>query len=157
VRDLLSRYIQQRILFYRVNDPARLGQVRSETERLKTELWSAVAGPAAAAPNPVNVLAVSGMNDVLNSESRTDAAWRRHVPITAWVLMGLIAFAGNLLLGASEKRKGAAILVVLPVVISIPFYLIANLDSARAGLIRVAPVNLIAHAQSMRPTPGPKS
>jgi hypothetical protein len=71
----------------------------------------AVAGPAAAAPNAVNALAMSGMNDILNSESHTDAAWRRHVLVTARVLMGLIAFAGNLLLGASAKRKGPAILI----------------------------------------------
>jgi hypothetical protein len=32
-----------------------------------------------------------------------------------------------------------------------PFFLIADIDSPRAGLIRVVPVNLIAHAQSMGP------
>jgi hypothetical protein len=153
VRDLLSRYVQQRILFYQVNDPARLRQIRSETERLETKLWSAVVGSATAAPTPVTALAVSGMNDVLNSEAHTDAAWRRHVPVAAWDLMGLIAFSANLLLGASAKRKGPGILVVLPLVMSIPAFLIANIDSPRAGLIRVTPVDLIAHAQSLRPKP----
>jgi hypothetical protein len=63
----------------------------------------------------------------------------------------LIAIAGNLLLGLSEKRRSAATLVILPVIVSIPFFLIADIDSPRAGVIRVVPVNLIAHAQSMNP------
>lgn len=151
VRDLLSRYIQQRILFYQANDPGRLRRIRSETERLEAELWSAVVGSATAAPTAVIALAVSGMSDVLNSEAHADAAWRRHVPVAAWYLMGLIAFSANLLLGASAKRKGPGILVVLPLVMSIPVFLIASIDSPRAGFIRVTPVDLVAHAQSLRP------
>ena len=150
VRDLLGRYVQQRI-FYEVDDPKQLEQIRAATERLKTELWSAVTGPAASTPTPITALAVTGMNDVLNSEIHTDEAWRFHIPTAAWLLMLLIAIAGNLLLGLSEKRRSAATLVILPVIISIPFFLIADIDSPRAGLIRVVPVNLIAHAQSMRP------
>ena len=52
VRDLLGRYVQQRVLFYEVDDPKQLEQIRSATERLKTELWSAVTGPAASTPTP---------------------------------------------------------------------------------------------------------
>jgi len=151
VRDLLGRYVQQRILFYEVDDPKQLEQIRSATERLKTELWSAVTGPAASTPTPITALAVTGMNDVLNSETHTDEAWRFHIPAAAWLLMLLIAIAGNLLLGLCEKRRSAVTLVILPVIVSIPFFLIADIDSPRAGVIRVNPVNLIAHAQSMRP------
>jgi cytochrome bd-type quinol oxidase subunit 1 len=152
-RDLLGRYARQRILFYQVDDPARLAAILAETERLKTELWSVVAGPAASAANPITALVVSGMNDVLNSESRTLAAWRYHIPSATWLLMLLIAFAGNLMFGYGESRRSAAILVILPVIISIPFYLIADIDSPRAGLIRIVPVNLIEHAKSLRPKP----
>ena len=151
VHDLLGRYVQQRILFYEVDDPKQLERIRSDTERLKTELWSAVTGVAAAAPTPITALAVTGMNDVLNSEIHTDEAWRFHIPAAAWLLMLLIAIAGNLLLGLSEKRRSAATLVILPVIVSIPLFLIADIDSPRAGLIRVVPANLIADARLMRP------
>src|SRR5215472_3980669 len=104
-----GRYLQQRILFYEVDDPKQLD---SATERLKTELWSAVTGPAASTPTPITALTVTGMNDVLNSEIHTDEAWRFHVPAAAWLLMLLIAIAGNLLLGLSEKRRSAATLHV---------------------------------------------
>jgi len=36
-------------------------------------------------------------------------------------------------------------------IVSIPFFLLVDIDSPRAGVIRVVPVNLIAHAQSMSP------
>lgn len=157
VRDALSRYIQDRIRFYQARDPDRLRRIRSDTARLEAELWSAVAGPATKTPTPVNALAVSGMNDVLNSESRTDAAWRRHVPVMAWSLMGLIAFAGNLLLGASERRKSGAILLVLPLIIAIPVFLIADVDNPRAGVTSVQPTNLITHAQALRPALRPET
>ena len=65
--------------------------------------------------------------------------------------MLLIAIAGNLLLGLSEKRRSAATLVILRVILLIPFALIANIDSPRAGIIRAVPANLIADDQLMRP------
>jgi hypothetical protein len=152
VRTLLVGYAEQRIQWYRVSDPVRVAPIQSETTRLQTELWAAVAGAANAAPgSPTVALAVSGMNDVLNAQSFAAAASRNHIPIGAWVLMLLIAFAGNLLLGAHEQRGSAAILVVLPVVVSVPFLLIADIDSPRAGIIRVPPTNLIVLARSLKP------
>jgi len=67
-----------------VDDPKQLD---SATERLKTELWSAVTGPAASTPTPITALAAIGMNDVLNSEMHTDEAWRVRVPAAAWLLL----------------------------------------------------------------------
>ena len=63
---------------------------------------------AALTPTPITALAVTGMNDVLNSEIHTDEASRFHIPAAACLLMLLIAIAGNLLLGLSEKRRSTA-------------------------------------------------
>ncbi|NEX93644.1 hypothetical protein [Caulobacter sp. 17J65-9] len=157
VRDLLVRYTGQRILFHRESDPARLDRIDAETARLQRQMWSAVAGPAEAAPTPVAALVVSGMNDVLNAQGYTGAAWRNHIPIGAWGLMLLMAFASNVLLGAVEHRKGTRILAILPVIVSVPFLLIADIDSPRAGIIRVQPVNLVAFVRSLPPPSSPKS
>jgi len=40
---------------------------------------------------------------------------------------------------------------VLPLIASISFFLIADIDSPRGGAIRVRPQNLEALAQSLRP------
>jgi len=47
------------------------------------------------------------------------------------------------------KRKGI-LLLVLPLIVSISFFLIADIDSPRGGLIRVNPQNLISLVESLR-------
>lgn len=149
---LLKNYLDQRLLFYQIHDEHRLQQINAATSQLQSELWAAVRMPASAQPTPVNALAVSGMNDVLNSQGYTQAAWWNRIPIAAWGLMAAIAICANLLTGYSAHRaKGQAILFwILPLVVSISFLLIADIDSPRGGLIHVSPQNLLALAQSLR-------
>ena len=107
--------------------------------------------PAAASqPTPIITLVVSGMNDVINAQGFTQAAWWNRIPLGAWAMMALMAVSCNLLVGYSERRKGEKLLFILPLVISVAFFLIADLDSPRGGVIRVHPQNLLAAAQTMK-------
>ena len=90
------------------------------------------------------------MNDVLNSQAYTQAAWWDRIPIEAWGLMGLITISCNLLIGYNERRKRVVLLVVLPVIVSVSFLLIADIDSPQGGIIRVPPQNLISLSQSIK-------
>ena len=148
VRALLRRYLDERIAFYLASE-RREDQIGADTAKLQAELWSAVMHAAAAQPTPVVALAVAGMNDVLNAQGYTQASWRNRIPIAAWSLLGLIAVSCSLLLGYGERRTSALVLLVLPVVISISFFLIADIDSPRGGVIRVLPQNLMSLAQLM--------
>ena len=64
--------------------------------------------------------------------------------------MGLIAFFSNMLLGYRERRTSGLALLILPVIASIAFFLIADIDSPRGGVIQVAPQNLISVSQFMK-------
>jgi len=145
VSSLLEKYVSQRIAFYTgaasgaVEDPARL----------ETEMWLPVVHAATTQANPVTALAASGMNDVLNTKGFTQAAWANRIPNAAWVMMGLIAIFANLLLGYRERSTGVLALMVVPVVTSVAFFLIADIDSPRGGVIHVTPNNLMAVAQTM--------
>jgi hypothetical protein len=150
VRKLLSGYLDQRILFYVTRDQARIRQIDADTAKLQADLWSAISRVAAAHPTPVLVLAASGMNDVLNSQGYTQAAWANRIPVAAWGLMGLIAISCNFLIGYGDHRSRALILSILPVIVSISFFLIADIDSPRGGVINVLPQNLIATSQFMK-------
>jgi hypothetical protein len=151
VRELLGRYLDQRIAFYLSHDANLAGQEDAKVAKLQSALWSNIPPAANAQPtSPVIALAVSGMNDVLNSQSRTQAAWWNRIPIAAWSLMGLIAISCNLLLGYGERRRGARLLLILPAVVSISFLLIADIDSPRGGIIRVLPHSLIALSRSIK-------
>jgi hypothetical protein len=150
VRELLRRYLDQRIASYLSPKEREIGQTDTEGAKLQAALWSAILPAANARPTPVTALVVSGMNDVLNSEGYTQAAWWNRIPIAAWGLMGLIAIASNLLLGYGERQKGSLLLLVLPLIVSMSFLLIADIDSPRGGIIRLLPHNLIALSHSIK-------
>ena len=149
VRTLLRKYLELRVLFYRSRSAS--GQINQDTTRLQTEMWAAVQAPAVARPTPLNALAVSGMNDVLNSQGYTQAAWWNRIPVAAWTLMILIAGCSNLLVGYGERSALARgpLLFVLPLVVSISFLLIADIDSPSGGLIKIAPQNLESLSRSL--------
>jgi hypothetical protein len=148
---LLRNYLDQRVLFYQTRDQRMLRQIDTSTAQLKADLWSAVQAPAAAQPTPIVALAVWGMNEVLNSQGYTQAAWWNRIPIAAWGLMGAIGICCNLLIGYGVRRgePKAILLLVLPLVVSISLFLIADIDSPRGGFIHVAPQNLLSLAQSL--------
>jgi len=149
VRTLLRKYLELRILFYRARNAPR--QINQDTTRLQAEMWAAVQAPAVVRPTPLNALAVSGMNDVLNSQGYTQAAWWNRIPVAAWTLMILIAGCSNLLVGYGERSALARspLLFILPLVVSISFLLIADIDSPSGGLIKIAPQNLESLSRSL--------
>src|SRR5271157_3836282 len=153
MRALLKSYLDQRVLFYSSRDGLQLGQIDAATAKLQTELWSAVEVPAVAQPTPVVALAVAGMNDVLNSQGYTQAAWWNRIPPSAWGLMVGIAIFANVLIGYSARNPKAEsiLLLVLPLIVSIAFLLIADIESPRGGLIHVHPQNLLSLSQSLHP------
>jgi hypothetical protein len=149
VRQLLTQYLDQRVLFYTTRDPRRLQSIDSETTRLQTEMWSIVQGAANANPSAPIALAVSGMNDVLNRQGYTQAAWWNRIPVGAWSLMVTLAVACSLLIGYGARRKEVMLFTILPFLVSIAFFLIADIDSPRRGVIRVHPQNLISLSESL--------
>jgi hypothetical protein len=71
VHELLMQYLDQSILFYTVRDATQLQHIGSATDQIQNELWSVVQARAETQPNAIVGLAVSGMNDVLNSQGYT--------------------------------------------------------------------------------------
>jgi hypothetical protein len=148
---LLRSYLDQRIAFYQTRDPRELQVVNATTAKLQEDLWNTVQAPAGANPTPVVALAVSGMNDVLNTQGYTQAAWWNRIPIAAWGLMVAIALCCTVLIGYSARRAEprAIRFLILPLVVAISFLLIADIDSPRGGIIRVRPQNLSSLAESL--------
>jgi len=150
VRGLLKQYLQQRVLFYQASDNRQLQEIATYTARLQDDLWVAVRVPASATPTPIVALVLAGMNDVLNSEGYTQAAWWNRIPTAAWALMLAIAICCNLLLGYSShgSERRAIMFMVLPLLVSTAFLLIADIDTPSGGVIRVRPQNLIRLVES---------
>jgi len=151
LRPLLKSYAQQRILFYTIHDDRSLVEINARTAKLQAEMWSAVLAPAAATPTPIVGLAVSGMNDVLNAQGYTQAAWWNRIPTSAWCLMVVIAICCNCLVGYGSRSASTAsrLLYIFPLFISVALAFIADIDCPRHGIIRVHPQNLISLAGSL--------
>ena len=151
VRALLAKYLDLRVSFYRTRNQPELQRINADTGQLQAEMWSAVQTPALAQPTPVLALAVAGMNDVLNSQGYTQAAWWNRIPTSAWGLMIAIAICCNLQVGygARGARVKNTVLLILPLFVSIAFLLIADIDSPRGGMIHVPPQNLLSLSQSL--------
>ncbi len=152
-RAALDDYLTQRIQFHEFHDGAQLARIESKKAVLQSERWRTVEAPAKERRDAVLSLTASGMNDVLNSEGYTQAAWWHRIPTPARFLMMLIAFISQLLVGFGGSRLKAEpeLLFILPVSVSISFMLIADIDGPRGGVIRVLPYNLIAVQASLQP------
>jgi len=149
VRSLLKNYLDLRIRTYRTRSREQLREMDAQTARLQSQLWSAVAVPANAQQSLMVLLVVAGMNDVLNSQGYTQAAWWNRIPTGAWILMSTISFFCNFLIGYSARQRGLLLYLILPIALSVSLFLIAEIDSPRSGLIRVHPQNLEALAKSL--------
>jgi F0F1-type ATP synthase membrane subunit c/vacuolar-type H+-ATPase subunit K len=152
VRTLLKQYLEQRIQFYEARWPRDLPRVNAKTAQLQTDLWNAVRPEAQTDHSAVEALAVAGMNDVLNSQGYTQAAWWNRIPVAAWGLMWMIAICCNAMIGyfIHPTKRHWVRPVVMPLVVAVSFFLIADIDSPRRGIIRVIPQNLISLQNSLR-------
>ena len=145
VKALLKKYLDQRLQFYR----ERASVTMEDTVRLQTELWSALRPAIAEVPPPLMGVLVTGMNDLVNAQRSTQAAWLNRIPIAAWALMAAIAIGCCLLIGYRSRRRDWLAFLIVPLSASLCFFLIADLDSPQGGVIRVVPQNLIVLAQSL--------
>jgi hypothetical protein len=152
LRPLLRTYLDLRILFYTSRDEERVRETDAHTARLQGEMWAVVRDAARAEPTPTTALAVASINDVLNAQGYTQAAWWNRIPVQAWALMVAIAVCSCVLVGYGTRnaRSEAFMLPVLPLVVAIAFLLIADIESPRSGTISVSAQNLAALAQSLR-------
>ncbi len=149
LRNLLAQYLDLRIRFYTSHELQPLKGINEQTARVQNEMWSEVQRAALAQPNAVSALAVSGMNDVLNRQGYTQAAWWNRIPLGAWCLMIGISMCASVLTGYSAHSRRSGFLIIMPLLVAIAFFFIADIDSPRLGIIHVAPQNLISLSESL--------
>lgn len=145
-KELLKQYLDQRILFYSRQSPEIVAKIIKQTDELQQALWNEILPHGRTQQTPIIALVVSGMNDVLNAQGYVQAAWWNRIPNTAWTLMASIAICANLLVGfgARNFKKNVGLLVIFPFITALSFFLIADIDSPRGGVIRIEPKNLLA-------------
>ncbi|HXJ77387.1 MAG TPA: hypothetical protein VMS64_01790 [Candidatus Methylomirabilis sp.] len=149
VQTLLKRYLDHRMLFYTTGSPGPASAIAADTVQLQSELWSTLRRAIVAVPAPLMGVLVSGMNDVINSQRSSQAAWLNRIPAAAWALMMIIGTGCCWLMGYRARRTDWLAFLIVPIAVSVCFFLIADLDSPRGGAIRVTPQNLSSLSQSL--------
>jgi hypothetical protein len=150
VRALLREYLAQRIVFYTERRRAALRDNDVATAEVQNRLWATIMPAVNAEPTPPHALVAAGMNDVLNRQGYTQAAWLNRVPVAAWILMMAIALFSNILLGYRTRGRARVMFLILPIALSISFFLISDIDAPRSGVILVHPQNLDILANSLK-------
>jgi hypothetical protein len=82
-RELLKKYLDLRIAFYEEGNAHRVAEIDQQTASVQGDPWSAVLPAAASQPTQIMALVVSGMNDVINAQGYTPAAWWNRIPVGA--------------------------------------------------------------------------
>ena len=157
VKGLLKEYLDQRILFYSKQDHETARQITQRTIALENAMWNELLPVARTQSTPTIALAISGMNDVINSQGYTQAAWWNRIPTAAWWLMVAIAIGANMLVGfgARNFKRNVGLFMIFPIMIAISFFLIADIDSPRGGVIRIDPRNLLDLKHNMNSVQSP--
>lgn len=145
-RALLGAFADQRIAFYSGEGVSNA----KDTARTTDALWAAIAPNIAANQTAVTSLVAAGMNDVLNAEGYTTAAWRNRLPVEVWLLLIGLAACCNFLIGFGAERLSSATHAILPLTASLAILLIADVEGPHNGFVRVHPVNLIDAAEVIR-------
>jgi len=152
-RDLIRKYASLRVAFFSAQRDDELARLQTETARLQEQMWEAVSRPATDQPTPLVALAVSGMNEVIDSEGRSRGAWANRLPDAVWGLLLIIAVGASLLFGVGRTRIPAVISTALPLAIAVGLFLIAEIDSPRGGVVRVPPDNLVLTMDAIAASP----
>lgn len=150
IKSLLKSYLDKRILHYASRDKDEIANINSATAQIQNQLWAAAIAPVKAQPTPVTALVLAGMNDLLNAQGYAQAAWWNRIPASAWILLVTISIFCNLLIGYGVKLKSELLFLILPIVLSISLFLIADIDSPRRGVIHIRAQNLESLAESLK-------
>ena len=150
IRSLLKEYLESRIQYYASRNAEAVADSSAATMRLQNQLWTAAVVPVQAQPTSVTALVLTGMNDVLNAQGYAQAAWWNRIPAAAWILLITISVFCNLLIGYGVRLKSELLFLILPIVLSISFFLIADIDSPRRGVIHIRAQNLESLADTLK-------
>lgn len=151
LKQLLRNYLDLRIEHYSARHAEDLKDIDARTAQAQADLWAAVLPAARTHQTPMVALVVEGMNDVLNSQGYAQAAAWNRIPRAAWVLMFAIAAFSCALtgMGARDAPRERFLLFILPLVVSVSLFMIADIDSPNGGVIRIQPQNLLSLAATL--------
>lgn len=135
----LADYLEARIQFYELSTEAAHQHWKQRSEELQFKLWHLAVEQAQAEPTSIDASVLDAYAAIYQTLHRTQFNWRHHIPIYGWWALLASAFLANALIGYNIRGiKGENwLIILLPLLTTGAFYLIAEIDMPGAGIIRV--------------------
>ena len=142
IAELLRRYADVRLDFYRAADDRTLAKAIADTESLQVQLWSRADLLAEKYPtsNPVTLF-VQALNDTIDLHARRLVVQDDHVPPTVLAVLFLATIAAMALVGYGcglFGRRNFVVTTLLTVIVAAVTFVILDLDRPRRGFLRVS-------------------
>ncbi|MGN5575229.1 hypothetical protein [Enterobacter sp. Lyrl_3] len=148
-QELLRQYLDQRIHFFRDSSLQGGRSWNQLSEDSQQKLWLLAVSEATHSTLPVMDTLLTAYSELRVSQQQTTAVSQRKLPDTAWLVIIAFAMAACCLTGRLQRQGHS--LLVLPVMISLSLFLIAEIDTPGEGIIRVIPDDLEHAAFTLPP------
>lgn len=150
-QQLLREYVDVRL--EGVAQPDKLAQAIARSEELHNRLWTVAVTAAEKDRTAITGLFIQSLNEVIDLHAtRIMAGVRSRVPAVIWIVLFLLLVLGMTMIGyhvglTNSRRSIAVIIVVLG--FSSVLYVIADLDRAGQGMLRVSQQSMVDLRRSM--------
>jgi hypothetical protein len=148
---LLREYVDVRI---RGVQDGKVEEAIKRSEELQELLWVEAVTAAESKPGPIIGLYIQSLNETIDMHSkRIQVALRNRIPFIIWLGLFALALLGMSSVGyhagLAETRRSPAMLVLILAFAGV-FLLIADLDRAHEGLLKVSQQAMIDVQRSMK-------
>jgi hypothetical protein len=137
-RVLLRQYTDARLDYSRAerDEEARRAALEQAT-KIQRELWQIAKSAVEQRPTLFTSLFIQELNETIDLNERRLAAQQNRLPRAMWFVLLSLSALTCLLVGLTQRPLVIPALMVMPLMISIVFAVIADLDTSKSGLINV--------------------
>lgn len=146
LRPLLESYLNDRINFFNpevVDEPL---SYREKSFIMQLSIWNKIIQEQKNIDSRDHHKLMDVYSHLYETLLQTEASWENQIPIAAWVLLFICAIVACVLIGYDLRgvkgKNGLPIFV--PLLISLSFFIIAEIDTPATGFIEVTPDNLVS-------------
>lgn len=141
---MLQEYLKLRIDFFSATDAAQRQQARIDSVRLQSRMWLWLSERVRTDPSLVHQSVLDACDALYESQQKTLSSWRAQIPLPAWVMALLFAWCSSFLIGYTVHgvRGNTALVIIVPGLVAVSLYVIAQIDIPGEGLIHVLPDNM---------------
>lgn len=150
-RQILTLFLYERIHFFQENTAVGLRTWGQLAKKNQQQLWQLAEVEASRAGRPNALAVLNTYADLGDCVTQTQSVWRRQLPDAAWWTIMLFALSLCYIVGyrVSGEIMNAKPLLIVPVLMALGLFMIAEIDLPGQGIIHVIPDGLQSLAEEL--------